>query len=298
MATWNGGRWVSEQVKSIFDQRNCNVQLVVSDDQSTDDTLSVLKGIALNNNVTILPPQPVRFGSANNNFIHLILSANVGAADYISLSDQDDVWFDNKLQRAIECLEEDQLDGYSSNVIAFWEDGRSVLLRKSGAQKKFDYLFESAGPGCTFVMKKSKFLELREWVKENVNVLKKFAVHDWFIYAYARSRGWRWFIDDIPGMRYRQHPSNEIGANIGIKAAKSRFAKFLKSEYLNHSIVIGELTEQGVRVVESLRRFSFIDVLYLIFNAGEYRRRYSEVWALRALIVTYWVYKRFTYAKK
>lgn len=298
MATWNGELWVSEQVKSIFAQRNCNVQLVVSDDHSTDDTLSILKGIALNNNVTLLCPRPERFGSANKNFIHLILSANVDSADYVSFSDQDDIWFDNKLQRAIECIDEDRLDGYSSNVIAFWEDGRSVLLKKSGAQKKYDYLFESAGPGCTFVMKKSRFLELRNWVKDNEYILKNFAVHDWFVYAYARSMAWKWFVDDIPGMRYRQHPSNEIGANVGIYAAKSRFSKFIKSEYLNHSIVIGELTKQGVPVVESLKRFSFVDVFYLIFNAGEYRRRYSEVWALRVLLLAYWIYKGFNYVKK
>lgn len=298
MAVWNGERWVSEQVKSIFNQRNCNIQLVVSDDHSTDATLSVLKDVALNNKLTIMPPQAMRFGSANNNFINLILSANVDAADYISLSDQDDIWFDNKIQRAIERIEEYHLDGYSSNVIAFWEDGHSVLLRKSGVQKKFDYLFESAGPGCTFVMKKSRFLELRYWVKDNLSVLKNFAVHDWFIYAYARSMGWRWYIDETPGMKYRQHTSNEIGANIGVKAAISRFSKFLKSDYLNNSIVIGELTAQGMPVVEALKRFSFFDLLYLVSNASEYRRRYSEAWALRLLIMAYWLYKGLNYAKK
>lgn len=298
MATWNGAHWISEQLDSIFAQSNCNIQLIVSDDRSTDDTLSILKNAACNQPLFIMPYHPSRFGSANRNFIHLILNSNVDNADFISLSDQDDIWHNDKLQRAIVSLVNDDFDAYSSNVMAYWEGGRSVLLEKSGTQKSFDYLFESAGPGCTFVIKKARFLELRDWVRKNIDSLKNFTVHDWFIYAYARSRGWKWYIDEIPGMKYRQHLYNEIGANVGIRAAGSRFIKFLKSDYLNNSLAIGELTVPNTRVVKALRNFSFFDLFYLLLNAGDYRRRYSEIWALRVLLVIYWIYKGLRYDPK
>ena len=71
--------------------------------------------------------------------------------DYISLADQDDVWLDCKLARACKLLREDEAEGYSSNVLAFWPDGRERLIEKAFPQRRWDFLFEGPGPGCTFV---------------------------------------------------------------------------------------------------------------------------------------------------
>ncbi len=297
MATWNGERWILEQTKSIFAQIGCNVDIVVSDDHSSDRTLSIINEIALGNKIHLINSAAERFGTANKNFIHLILSANVDDAEYISFSDQDDIWNEDKLRRAIACIETYGLDGYSSNVIAFWENNRSVLLKKSGKQKRFDYLFESAGPGCTFVIKKYRFLELREWVRVNVDVLNKFIVHDWFIYAYARTSSWKWYIDEKPSMMYRQHFSNEIGANVGISAAKNRLLRFVKSDYLQNSLIIAKLTAPNAPIISALERFSLSDMLYIVYHANDYRRKYSEVWALRVFILIYWICKGWKHGK-
>ena len=73
--------------------------------------------------------------------------------DYVSLANQDDIWFSNKLQSAVLLIQFNNYDAVSSDVLAFWEDGREKLVKKSFPQKSYDYLFEVVGPGCTYVFK-------------------------------------------------------------------------------------------------------------------------------------------------
>ena len=125
--------------------------------------------------------------------------------DYIALADQDDIWKEDKLEKAIQKLEQG-FDGYSSNVQAFWEGWPKKNNKKNQPQQKFDHLFESAGPGCTFVLTKKLALKLQQFLKNgHFNQLDNY--HDWLIYAYARTQSFKWYIDSYPGVDYRQHSS-------------------------------------------------------------------------------------------
>ena len=99
MATFNGERFLAEQLHSIADQIVTPAELVVSDDGSTDGTLAILQEFAQGAPfpVRVLPPHP-RLGFADN-FLHAVEACQ---CDLVALCDQDDVWNERKLERCVE----------------------------------------------------------------------------------------------------------------------------------------------------------------------------------------------------
>ncbi len=286
LATHNCELWLAEQLSSIYQQRDVQVSMIASDDASTDATASILRRFAQEHDLNALPPKPARFGNANCNFLRLIGDARVGSAAYIALSDHDDIWFDTKLSTAVNKIEQLGLDAYSSDVIAIWPDGKRKTIVKSQPQRRFDHLFESAGPGCTFVLRRSRFDELQAWVRAEAASLDKLKVHDWTIYAYARTRGWRWLIDDRPGLLYRQHARNEMGANIGVNGALRRLREVLEGRYRQDALRIARAVGEHGAVIQRLERLSLRDRLLLALTARECRRRRRDALALGLMFLT------------
>jgi rhamnosyltransferase len=92
-----------------------------------------------------------------------------------------------------------QADGYSSNVTAFWSDGRpDMLISKADPQRCWDHFFESAGPGCTYVLRTNMAIALQDCLRARPAEAARVYSHDWLIYAYARANGYRWHIDPTP----------------------------------------------------------------------------------------------------
>ena len=98
MATYNGGRYLKEQVDSILSQLSENDELIVSDDGSKDDTLSILE--FYNDRRIKIFHNPGPHG-CNANFENALKQAK---GDYIFLADQDDVWVENKVEKCIDAL--------------------------------------------------------------------------------------------------------------------------------------------------------------------------------------------------
>jgi rhamnosyltransferase len=158
----------------------------------------------------------------------------------VALSDHDDVWPEHRISRAIDQLNNHHADGYSSDVISVDEQLKvKKLIKKSYAQKKYDFIFESPGPGCSFVLTKKLFQFIQTKIDhKTIN----FSFHDWLIYALARSHGYLWHIDDAPSLFYRQHANNQLGANDGWLAFIKRVQKVLSGQYRRnltdlHSII-------------------------------------------------------------
>lgn len=282
MATYNGDRWLQEQLDSVTAQEGVSVSIVASDDASTDRTPSLLEAESRRGTLTILPPSPTRFGNANRNFMRLIRDVAVDEIEYFAFSDQDDIWLPDKLRRAVDVLSETGSDGYSSDVTAFWPDGRRKRLGKARPKRAFDHLFESGGPGCTFVLRRSAFVKLQAWVLANFDALQTVKVHDWLIYSYAREQGWKWTIDDRSTLLYRQHERNEAGANVGWNAARSRLAELLGGQYRRDVLAIGAATGSRAGPLTRLARLRPADRLYLAFHVGQYRRALRDRLVLAA----------------
>ena len=278
LAAYNGMEWIEEQVSSILSQKSISIEIFISVDLSNDKTHEWCQDLAGKNAHVKVLPYGEKFGGAAKNFFRLIRDVDFSCFDYVALSDQDDIWDSSKLHHAIRTIEQDSLDGYSSDVIAFWSNGREKLVKKSFPQKKFDYFFEAAGPGCTYVLKQQptqkfkKFL-IKNW--ENINCIES---HDWLIYAFFRSRGMSWCIDSEPLMLYRQHESNQVGSNFGFLAYLKRI-KMVKSGWYRSEV-------RKISEIVSINDDAFnLDIWFLIKNFYQLRRQNRDTFILLLMIL-------------
>jgi rhamnosyltransferase len=277
LAAYNGLNWLEQQIQSILDQKNVFVTIYVNIDSSVDGTESYIKQLALIEPRIKVLPLGVRFGSAASNFFYLIKSVDFSSFEYVSFSDQDDVWFADKLVRAITALNKQEANIYSSNVTAFWDDGREILIDKAQPQKTWDHYFEAAGPGCTYMMQASVAYQLKIVITQQSEELKDIALHDWFIYAWARHNGLRWFIDPVPSMRYRQHAANVVGVNNGLAAAKSRFNKLSGGWYSRQIMLIATaINAVDVQPIQWIKNPSLYNKFKLLFSVSNCRRRLRD----------------------
>ncbi len=277
LAAYNGMAWLEEQIASILCQQGVELSLYISIDPSTDGTEAWCADLAARHDcVTVLPTEE-RYGGAARNFYRLIRDVDLAAFDFIAFSDQDDIWLPEKLKRAADILATGEYCAYSSNVTAFWEDGRSVLLNKAQPQVTWDHLFEAAGPGCTYVLSRVLARHLKQSMLVNWPMLQQVTLHDWFCYAFARSHGYRWFIDPVPTLWYRQHESNQVGANTGIATLMVRYKKIHSGWWFDQVRLIVRL--MGLDSDPFVQRWSKLgrrDLLTLSLSAASCRRRLRD----------------------
>lgn len=277
MAAYNGKSWITEQIESILRQQDVEVTLFISVDQSSDSTEDLVNSLAINEGRIQVLPIGFRFGGAARNFYHLIRSVDFSTYHFIAFADQDDIWNTDKLIRAISVLREKSIDGYSSNVTAFWLNGKTTLINKAQPQTKWDFLFEAAGPGCTYVLSKPLALHLQQYINEEWEEVQKISLHDWFIYAFARANNYRWEIDSYSSLLYRQHANNQVGANVGFRALFSRFTKITNGWWLGQALQIATLLRlQNQSFVKSWSNRTRFSYLYLSIHFRECRRRLRD----------------------
>ena len=141
----------------------------------------------------------------------------------------------------------------------------------------WDFLFEAAGPGCTYVISQKLATDIQITVKTHWHQIQEVGLHDWFVYAYARAHGYRWVIDDFSGMLYRQHAKNQVGANAGLKAFLYRARKVVNGWGLSQASLIANIVGMGedpfVKKWSSGRRFGLI---FLALHAHQCRRRIRD----------------------
>lgn len=274
LAAYNGMLWLPAQIKSIQEQVDVDVAIFVSVDLSTDDTMAYALSLAQKNQYITVLPYGMRFGGAAGNFFRLLSDVDFSNFNYIAFADQDDIWYPDKMIRAVNMLQTHQSDGYSSNVTAFWDDGRRFIINKAQPQTKWDFLFESAGPGCTFVMRPGLVHAVKACIALNHHAISGVGLHDWFVYAFARANGFKWFIDDYSGLLYRQHAHNQVGVNRGLRAYFFRASKVLTGWGLNQSLLIARLIGlSGNPFVVKWAGGGAGGLLWLAFRARECRRR-------------------------
>jgi len=279
LAAYNGMNWIEEQIDSINSQAKVDINLFISVDLSTDGTYEWCQSLAKNNAHIEVLPYGDRFGGAAKNFFRLIRNVDFSAYDYVALADQDDIWLPNKLIHAVETIKSKKVCALSSDVVAFFQDGRELLIKKSNPQKQFDHFFESAGPGCTYVIKSKALQQFKEFLILNWDKVNGITFHDWVIYAYFREHDLVWHIDAKPLMRYRRHELNVIGPNSGLEAYKKRFFMVKSNWYRKEVASIRMLVDPNGQ--SHLR----LDRIFLIKNFWQLRRHPKEAVALLFMLV-------------
>lgn len=237
LATYNGMNWIEEQIDSLLSQTGVNVELLISDDCSNDGTEAYILDISKKYDAIRYISSSRSSGSAGQNFFNLIRSCELDDYDYVAFSDQDDIWATNKLDCAIQSLEKFNADAYSSSVTAFWDSGSQKLVSQSKEIRDLDFLFEGAGQGCTFLIKRDLFFIIQNFCIQNRQLTNQFYYHDWLVYIVARTHQKKWFFDDRSFIRYRQHSSNDTGAKSNLAGILHRLKLISNGWYKNQIAV-------------------------------------------------------------
>jgi rhamnosyltransferase len=293
LATYNGINYLADQVDSILKQVACTVDIWVSDDQSTDGTWDWLcERSKIDPRISLLPRMQ-RFGNAARNFYRLLSDVDSSVYDYVALSDQDDIWFADKLARSIQQIRDRKVAAVSSNVIAMWPSGRKSLIQKSQKQRRLDFLFESAGPGCTYVLTVECVAGFKQLLAHNRNAVEIIQFHDWMLYAWVRSRGFKWHIESCPTMYYRQHDRNEYGANSGWIALRRRIEQVRSGWYREQILRISGLicdgssfTEECAETIRLVEERTIVSRVALVMKVFELRRKMTNrAWLVLACLL-------------
>ncbi len=118
MATYNGGQYISQQIESILNQEFKEFNLIVCDDQSTDNTVEIIKEYMNKDSRISLHVNDQNLGY-NQNFMKLI---NLSTAPFFSIADQDDIWNSNQLKDLYQAIIKKDVDivyGKSSYIDQF-----------------------------------------------------------------------------------------------------------------------------------------------------------------------------------
>lgn len=212
MSTYNGEKYIREQLDSIFEQEDVNIKLFVRDDGSTDKTKDILREYASTYDLVDLSDGE-RVGPGES-FMRLLCKATDSIElQYFAFSDQDDIWLKNKMSeaiKAIELCEEKNAVLYSSNQFLY-VDGVNKGKRHTERQSidLINHMTKNTIAGCTFVLNRDMATLITEADKPNFRVIK-YRLHDAWIMLIAIACG-RVIYDEAAYMLYRIHEDNVVG---------------------------------------------------------------------------------------
>ena len=218
MATYNGQKYLVEQLDSIINQTYHNWNLLIRDDNSTDKTLEIIQNYhKKDKRIKILKDNKGNLGIVRN-FEELLKSSE---SEFIMFSDQDDIWVENKLDMYLKMIEKIKNKGFMihSDAILF-DKNKSNILKDTFISKKainrglenvfFNYFVQ----GATILISK----EIKNFI---LPFPKEVYLHDRYIHLISELFFERIFVNKAL-IYYRQHGDNQIGAKNTIRELLSK----------------------------------------------------------------------------
>lgn len=209
MSTYNGDKYIKEQIDSILSQKcDYKIDLIVRDDGSTDTTMIVLKEYELNKQLIVYSDKNL---GAGYSFLKMLID-NPGY-DFYLFSDQDDFWKSNKIQDGIDKIKDVQNYGlYCSNAkmcdSTLNPIGRNVHKSMKFFNSKRVFLGLACAQGCTMVLnaKLAKIIYSKKLPEDIV-------LHDSYITSLCFLLGGYFYADKADTIKYRMHSNNIGGLN-------------------------------------------------------------------------------------
>lgn len=294
MSVYNGEKYLSEQIESILAQDCQNVDLLIRDDGSKDNSVNIIRKYAENN-------ENIKWYEGKNcgawkSFMDLIDHAEE-SYDYYAFSDQDDVWLPEKLRKAEEALQElEKMYGkdiplqYGGNVCPVNE--RLEKIDTGINLTKYIPSFGSSmiqgiTSGLTCVFNREALLKVKQSRPDFI------IMHDWWLYMTVSCYG-RVYYDDHAYVLYRQHGSNVCGARIS-KVERLRYRLNHYNERRKNVLrqtqeflkCYDDIPEENRRLAELLcdSQKSFGKRLKLIFNKKIKRQRFWDNVVYKILVL-------------
>lgn len=252
LSTYNGEKYIREQLDSILAQKDVEVSLLIRDDGSTDSTIDIINDYCSRNS-------DIKFVKGSNigackSFFELFKGADMNH-DYYALSDQDDYWYEDKLSVAcnklanidnkenkplLYCCEADitdeNLNASNKNKATKNSDSSSFPTKKAGFGNA---LIENIARGGSVVFNPTLLGMVR------IDAPADCYMHDWWLYLLATCFG-KALHDNKAYYKYRQHKDNVLGASTSrLGIIKRRFAqsKTNKGHVSKQAIAFGKLYE-------------------------------------------------------
>lgn len=259
MATYNGERYLAEQIESIQRQTYRDWRLLISDDCSTDDTLDVVYHYAAKDPRISVVSKGVRYGGSKQNFMHLM---RLSSAGYAMFCDQDDIWHRDKVEREMEELHAIEVRrGKECPIMVHSDlelvDAEGEFLGKLMSETTgispitataAQMIVSGVATGCAMAMNRACIVKSLEF-----SCIENILMHDWWVALVACMLGERSYID-VPLVSYRQHGSNVIGAAIKSPGEMARDYAQIQQES-GASGVRNHIVEGEIRRIAQAREF-------------------------------------------
>lgn len=278
LATYNGEKYLKEQLESIFNQENVDIHILVRDDGSNDDTCNILEYYQAQDKIRWYSGKHL---NVQKGYFDLMKKAQKFETEYIAFCDQDDVWDKNKLDIAINYLKK-----ADPNIPALYYCGQRLvdrnlnfianhLLNKKRSLTTRFVLSDFAG--CTGVYNKAL---LEEVVKFEPDYM---LMHDTWILKVCLCLGGIVYVDPYCHMSYRQHEGNTLGLGRNISSYIKQLNQYLNEyqvERQMHELVRGygermipEYKKLAIMICEYKEKRSYkkklLDINYInFFNIG------------------------------
>ncbi|SNX52858.1 Glycosyltransferase involved in cell wall bisynthesis [Thermoanaerobacterium sp. RBIITD] len=279
LSTYNGEKYIKEQIESILNQTYTNWRLLIRDDGSCDRTLDIIEEYVkkLNGKIYFINDSDKHLG-ASMSFFKLL---NYSTADYIMFCDQDDVWIPDKIEITIGKMK-DLEKLYPDKPILVHSNLKVVDVGSKTINESFwkyqklnpnlkrlnNLLIQNNVTGCT-VMINRKLKNLLKTVPSNA------IMHDWWLALIASAFGIVEYIDE-PLILYRQHGGNDTGAK-----------KYGISYFINKTLNYDEAVKTINKIINQGKEFYSIyenmlakeqkDIIYnfiTLFEVGRLKRIY------------------------
>lgn len=224
ISTYNGEKYLEELLDSVLKQKNVDVDILIRDDGSTDNTINIIKKYAQKeSNIEFFVGKNIGYAKSFWNLIKKTYNYK-----YYAFCDQDDIWQNNKLEQAVKMINDYSTEDipilYTSNVISV-NNNMEIISHNAFNCKKTLNIYESFQksilPGCTFVFNDNA-----------AQILKKYdgymESHDWAAYTIVTTFG-KVLYDTDSYIYYRIHENNTIGKkNSKVEEYISKIKRFFK----------------------------------------------------------------------
>ena len=218
LATYNGEKYLSEQIESICNQSHSNFELFIRDDNSQDQTKYIINEYAKSEpRIHLVETGNERLG-LNKNFDYLTEYAKKSNFQYFSYSDQDDVWMKDKLSSELMILRQLEKDNINKPILVHsdLEVVNDSLVSINRSFMKFQGIHNETKDPLKVLLAQnyvtgSTILINRALADIVFPIPKEALIYDWWIALSGAVLGCIGYLDK-PTVQYRQHTDNQIGA--------------------------------------------------------------------------------------
>ena len=286
LSTYNGEKYIKDQIESILNQTYKNIEIYVRDDGSKDGTVEILKEYERKGKIKLFQEENVGF--VKSFFKCLTYCSD---ADYYSFSDQDDVWEEWKIKRAVEMLNE----GDNTKPLLYFSDydfyNEKLEFVSHFKSHKKGPSFRNSIVDCinmgigTVINKKARDI----MVESN---MKKSCGHDWSAYMICSAFG-NVIYDKVSSVKYRRIENNvSAGGKSFISFQLWRIKKYMvnnyfkniKEEIIEFESIFGDKLKTEDKKVLNLftsKKYNFIKAMKRVFYKKMFRQKILDEIMLR-----------------